>query len=148
MKAWVHACRRRTWHQLILFRAPVVVMHVAATTIVVIGWYRWRETGRGFILLFSGGHGPSRGMERFVCWIHLLIDGRGSRAPTLQGAEAIAMARWFLLLGALFIAAVVWFVSVPPGRRVVVKPPSVASEPGLIEFQIPLTAIPSPVIAT
>ena len=44
-----------TWHQLILVRAPVVIMHLAATTIVVVGWYRWRETGRGFLPYFAAG---------------------------------------------------------------------------------------------
>ncbi|MEZ4522852.1 MAG: PrsW family glutamic-type intramembrane protease [Thermomicrobiales bacterium] len=99
-----------SWHQLILFRAPVVIMHVAATTIVVLGWYRWRETGRGFIPYFLAGTALHAGWNGlYVGFIYSLTGIESGSDPS--GTQALGIAAMVLLLGALFIAAVVWYVS-------------------------------------
>ena len=99
-----------TWHQLILIRAPVVIMHVAATTIIVIGWYRMKETGRGFVPYFIAGTALHAGWNGlYIGFIYSLVDMETGSDPS--AGQALSVASFFLLLGALFIAGLAWFIA-------------------------------------
>ena len=99
-----------TWHQLILVRAPVVIMHLAATTIVVIGWYRWRETGRGFLPYFAAGTALHAGWNGlYVGFIYSLAGIEAGADP--PAGQAVGIAVMVMLLGALFVGALAWFVA-------------------------------------
>jgi hypothetical protein len=97
------------WQQLILLRAPVVVLHVAATTIVTVGWYRYRQTGRGFLPYFAVGtllHAGWNAMS--IGFVYTLIGfDEGSDPSAAQAAGLLAIV---LLMGALFVGACAWVV--------------------------------------
>jgi RsiW-degrading membrane proteinase PrsW (M82 family) len=99
-----------SWHTLILVRAPVVIMHLAATTIVVMGWYRMRETGRGFLPYFVTGTALHAGWNALsVGFIYSLTGMEAGTDPS--AGQALGIMAMILLLGTLFVAALAWFVS-------------------------------------
>lgn len=98
------------WQQMIVIRAPVVVMHVAATTLVTLGWYRYRETGRGFLPYFGVSvalHAGWNGMA--IGFVYALIGIEDGVDPS--PAQALAIFGVVALLAALFVAACVWLVT-------------------------------------
>ena len=97
------------WHQIILIRAPVVIMHVAATTIIVMGWYRARTTGRGFIPYFVIGTALHAGWNALSVAVIYSLSGIEEGADPTAG-QALSISSVVLLLGGLFITAVAWFV--------------------------------------
>lgn len=128
-----------SWHQLILIRAPVVIMHVAATTIVVLGWYRMRETGRGFLPYFAAGVILHAGWNALaVGFVYSLTGIESGSDPS--AAQALAIFAVVLILGALFFLAVGWFISAArkAGEGVEPAPPEygpagpAAASPGAI----------------
>ena len=97
------------WHQLMLVRAPVVVMHIAATAIIVIGWHRMRATGRGFIPYFAAGTALHAGWNAlYVGFIYSLTGLESGSDPS--AGQALGIMAMVLLLGALFIAGLAWFL--------------------------------------
>ncbi|CAN5812989.1 hypothetical protein BH23CHL2_BH23CHL2_13280 [soil metagenome] len=100
-----------SWHQLILIRAPVVIMHVAATSIVVIGWYRMRQTGRGFIPYFAVGVALHAGWNALAVGFIYSLAGMDAGADP-STAQALSILAVVLLLGTLLITAFVWFISI------------------------------------
>ena len=116
-----------TWHQLILIRAPVVIMHVAATTIIVIGWYRMKETGRGFIPYFIAGTALHAGWNGlYIGFIYSVADLESGSDPS--AGQAISLFSIVLLLGTLFIAGLVWFIAASRKSGRSVPRPSLAEE--------------------
>lgn len=97
------------WYQLMLVRAPVVVMHLAATTIIVIGWYRMRETGRGFIPYFVTGTLLHAGWNALYVGFIYSLTGIESGADPSAG-QAVGVLAMVLLLGLLFVAGFLWFI--------------------------------------
>ncbi len=98
------------WQQVILIRAPVVVMHVAATTIVTLGWYRYRQTGRGFLPYFATGTALHAGWNAMsIGFVYTLLGFEEGSDPS--ASQALSMVAVLLLLGALFICACFWFVT-------------------------------------
>ena len=117
-----------SWQQLILVRAPVVIMHVAATTIVVLGWHRMRETGRGFIPYFAAGVVLHAGWNALaVGFVYSLTGIESGSDPST--AQALAILAVVLILGALFFLAVGWFVSAARKAGESVRPVSPAYGP-------------------
>ncbi len=98
-----------SWHTFILVRAPVVIMHLAATTIVVMGWYRMRETGRGFLPYFVAGTAMHAGWNALSVGFIYSLTGIEAGADPSAG-QALGILAMVLLLGTLFVAALAWFV--------------------------------------
>lgn len=98
------------WPQVMLIRAPVVIIHVAATSIVAMGWYQQRQHG-GVALLWYYGiavllHAGWNGM-----FVALLLTGAGV-GDTADPDVASAMALLALVSGlaTLWIGSVLWIV--------------------------------------
>ena len=116
-----------TWQQLILIRAPVVIMHVAATTIIVVGWFRMKETGRGFIPYFIAGAALHAGWNGlYVGFIYSLVGLDSGSDPS--AGQAVSILSIVLLLGALFLAGLAWFLSASRKSGYSVPRPSLRQE--------------------
>ena len=116
-----------SWHQIIVIRAPVVIMHLAATTIVVLGWYRMRETGRGFLPYFIAGTALHAGWNGlYVGFIYSLTGLESGSDPT--AGQAASVVTVVLLLGALFIVGLAWYISAARKSGLSERPPTLAQE--------------------
>lgn len=99
------------WPQVMLVRAPVVVIHVAATSIVALGWYQQRMRG-GWPLLWYYGvavllHAGWNGM-----FVALLLTGAGIEdTANPDVASALALVTLVSGMGALWIGSVIWIVA-------------------------------------
>jgi hypothetical protein len=84
-------------------------MHIAATAIIVIGWHRMRATGRGFIPYFAAGTALHAGWNAlYVGFIYSLTGLESGSDPS--AGQALGIMAMVLLLGALFIAGLAWFL--------------------------------------
>jgi RsiW-degrading membrane proteinase PrsW (M82 family) len=98
------------WPQVMLLRAPVTFIHVAATSIVALGWYMQRQTGRRWLIPFFG-------LAVFVhaAWNSLFVSMM-ILALGIENVETIPPSTVLLLLavvsslGAIMIASVLWIV--------------------------------------
>lgn len=129
------------WHEMMLVRAPVIVMHVAATTIIVLGWLRMRETGRGFIPYFAAGTLLHAGWNALYVGFIYSLAGIDAGADPSAG-QAMSIAAMVLLLGALFVIAVGWFASAAykAGRSAVAAAPKQESDLAIRHASLSLAA--------
>jgi RsiW-degrading membrane proteinase PrsW (M82 family) len=97
------------WQQVILMRAPVVVLHVAATTIVTLGWFRMRERGRGFLPYFAIAVLFHAAWNSMALGFVLSLAGLDEGADPSAG-RAAAIGVLIVMLGLLFVAACLWFI--------------------------------------
>lgn len=100
-----------SWPQLMLLRAPVIVMHIAATMIVVVGWQRMRETGRGLLPYFLAGTALHAGWNGLQAGFLYSLTGVEAGADP-GAAQALSVLAVVGLIGALFVAAFAWFLYV------------------------------------
>lgn len=98
------------WQQMILIRAPVVVMHVAATTLVTLGWYRLRSTGRGFLPYFGISVALHAGWNGMAIGFVYALTGIEEGVDPSPG-EALAILGVAVLLGTLFVVACAWLLT-------------------------------------
>ncbi len=99
------------WPQVMLLRAPVAFIHVAATTMVALGWYKQRESGgywlAGFFVLSVLLHGAWNSL-----FVSLLILAGGIETPdAIEPWTALMTLVVVSAMGGVFVAAVMWIVS-------------------------------------
>jgi len=96
------------WPQVMLLRAPVALIHVAATTIVALGWYKQRQSG-GYWLI---------GMYVLAVLLHaawnslfvtmMIIAAGFETSEELSPVDALLTLAIICAFGALLVAAVLW----------------------------------------
>lgn len=99
-----------TWPQIMALRAPVALIHVAATTIVALGWYQHRKHGgRSFIGYFALAvllHAAWNSM-----FVSMMIVAAGmDSAETVESAVALVVLALVAGMGTVLIASVLWIV--------------------------------------
>ncbi|CAN5505350.1 hypothetical protein BH24CHL1_BH24CHL1_04720 [soil metagenome] len=98
------------WPQVMLIRAPVAFIHVAATTIVALGWYKQRQSGGywlvGFFALSVLLHGAWNSL--FVSM--LIVAGDVTSADVIDPATAFTALVLVSAMGAVLVGAVMWIV--------------------------------------
>jgi hypothetical protein len=97
------------WQQVIIMRAPVVVLHVAATTIVTVGWFRMRERGRGFLPYFAVAALLHAAWNSMTLGFVLSLVGLEEGADPSAGRVA-AIGLLIMMLAILFVAACTWVI--------------------------------------
>jgi RsiW-degrading membrane proteinase PrsW (M82 family) len=98
------------WPQVMLIRAPVAFIHVAATTIVALGWYKQRESGgfwlASFFVLSVLLHGAWNAL--FVSM--LIVAGDVTTTDAIDPATALTTLAIVSAMGAVLVAAVMWII--------------------------------------
>ena len=98
------------WPQIMLLRAPVALIHVAATSIVALGWYRQRQTGGNSLVLFF-----LLAVLLHAAWnslfVSMMIVAAGiDTAETIDPVAGLMVLAAVSAMGAVMIATVLWIV--------------------------------------
>lgn len=98
------------WPQVMLIRAPVALIHVAATTMVALGWFKQRQSGGywlvGFFALSVLLHGAWNSL--FVSM--LIVAGDVTTTDAIDPATALTTLVVIGAMGAVLVATVMWIV--------------------------------------
>jgi hypothetical protein len=98
------------WPQIMLLRAPVALIHVAATSIVALGWYRQRQTGGNALVLFF-----LLAVVLHAAWnslfVSMMIVAAGiDTADVIDPVAGLMVLAAVGAMGAVMIATVLWIV--------------------------------------
>jgi RsiW-degrading membrane proteinase PrsW (M82 family) len=98
------------WPQIMLLRAPVALIHVAATSIVALGWYRQRQNGGQSLVLFF-----LLAVLLHAAWnslfVSMVIVAAGiDTADTIDPVAGLLVLAAVSAMGAVMIATVFWIV--------------------------------------
>lgn len=99
-----------TWPQVMLLRAPVALIHIAATTIVALGWYQHRQHGGyalvGYFALSVILHAAWNSL-----FVSMMIAAAGiDTADTVSPVTALMVLVMVGAMGALLVASTLWIV--------------------------------------
>lgn len=98
------------WPQVMLIRAPVAFIHVAATTIVALGWYKQRQSGGYWLVSFFALSVLLHGAWNSLFVSMLIVAGDVTTTDAVDPATALTALVLVGAMGAVLVAAVMWIV--------------------------------------
>ena len=98
------------WPQVMLIRAPVAFIHVAATTIVALGWYKQRQSGGYWLVSFFALSVLLHGAWNSLFVSMLIVAGNVTTADAIDPATALTILSLISAMGAVLVAAVMWII--------------------------------------
>lgn len=98
------------WPQVMLLRSPVALIHIAATTIVTMGWYRQRRGGgHSLWLYYALAVGVHAAWNTLFVAMMIVAAGIGT-AETLTPTEGLLIVTIAGAMGALLIGSALWLI--------------------------------------
>ena len=99
------------WPQIMLLRAPVALIHVAATTIVALGWYQHRKNG-GYALVGYFGLAVLLHAAWNSLFVSMMIAAAGVENPdTVDPAAAGLVLVLVGAMGMVLLGSILWIVA-------------------------------------
>ena len=98
------------WPQVMLLRAPVALIHVAATTIVALGWYKQRQSGGHWLILFFAlSVGIHAAWNSLFVSMMILASGFDT-SDQISPAEGLLVLAVAGAMGAVLVGSALWII--------------------------------------